>query len=134
MLPPSVAAVLEYPGWSRAVAVEGWCARNAYQPLHVDWVADHFRVDRKTIYRDARQVGWHDVLHLIAAARLLHVAALIMESVPTVDRVASRLRFPSTAVLYHLVKRATGKTPSELRDAGAMLVTMAFWRARGRLG
>ncbi len=113
-------------------AAEVWCARNGYRPLRVDYVADHFGVNRKTLYRKARDAGWRDLQTVLNCARLLHIAAALWCTAAPVERISRQLRFGSAGALHKLVKRYTGLTPIQLRQTDALGLATACWRGRGR--
>ena len=134
-LPFEIATLLEpscaLPA-SRAVTVESWCTRNAYRPLRAGQVADYFGVNRKTLYRSARDAGWRDLHTVFGYARLLHVAVALEYHAATIDRISSHLAFGSPAALHKFVRRYTGRTPVQLRQTDAVGFAAALWRSRGR--
>lgn len=103
-----------------ARAVCAWCYRNADRPLHVESVSTWFREDRKTIFRQLRAAGLPSLHNIIAIARLLHIAVRLDSTSAPIERIAVTLHFSSAYALRMLVKRATGRSASQLRSYGAI--------------
>jgi hypothetical protein len=129
LLPKATSRFLR-SGSSRSVLEESWCVRNAYRRVSVSHVAGHVKLNRRTIYRDTHRSGWHDVEHLIDAARFLHVAHWLDSSGLSVERVAEILRFSSPRAIRKFVGRVAGISCSALRGQGALGVAIRFWKAR----
>lgn len=132
ILPSAVAQLVAPRRSSPVAAFEAWCLRNAYQPLQVESVSAFFGVSRKTLYRNARALGWRNVEQLLRSARVLHIAAELDRRISTAEAIARELRFGSGAAVHKAIKRSTGTTLSGLREEGAVVVVLAGWPLRGR--
>lgn len=131
VLPRRVAdAVCGTRNATNALALEGWCLRNAFRPLQVAMIADHFSIDRKTAYRHARTLGWKDAETLIAVARAVYVALYLADTLLDGVSIAKRLQFPDPPSLHHFTQRMFGSTPLTLRFHDPLMTAMALWRGR----
>lgn len=95
-------------------------ARLAERPLTVHAWAARVGVSQRTLLLRLGDAGLPPVHQLIRWLRLLHVAARLDMPKATVERVVETMRFPSSPALRHLLKRMTGLSPGQLRDAGGL--------------
>lgn len=107
-------------------------ARHAARPLYVADVAQYVGACRRTLFNRFQRAGLPTLARCIHWLRILHAAARLDSPHVTVEEVADRLGFASSSTLRHLLKRLTGMTASEIREAGG------FWyllhRAESVLG
>ena len=97
-----------------------FAARHAEQPLSVHAMAARAGISQRTLFKRLRDAGLPPARQLIHWLRLLHVAARLDVPKATVEQVVDSMRFASSSTLRHLMKRMTGLTPRQLRDAGGL--------------
>lgn len=97
-----------------------WCYRNGYRALHVRDVADRFGENPTTVNQHLSDAGLPTLHKAISCARLLYVSHRLDSTEATIKSIAESLSFPSEPALDMFVKRATNRTPSELRERGAV--------------
>jgi AraC-like DNA-binding protein len=106
--PPSVRSMLVF------------AARHAEQPLSVHAMAARAGISQRTLFKRLRDANLPPARQLIHWLRLLHVAARLDVPKATVEQVVDAMRFASSSTLRHLMKRMTGLTPRQLREAGGL--------------
>jgi AraC family transcriptional activator FtrA len=97
-----------------------FAARHADQPLSVHTMAARAGISQRTLFKRLRDAGLPPARQLIHWLRLLHVAARLDVPKATVEQVVDAMRFASSSTLRHLMKRMTGLTPRQLREAGGL--------------
>ena len=103
------------PGLSETLS---FMARHTTRPLHVADVAHFTGVSRRTLFNRFHRAGLPTVARCIHWLRILHAVARLDAPDITVELVADQLGFPSSSTLRHLLKRLTGMTASQIRQAG----------------
>jgi AraC-like DNA-binding protein len=93
-------------------------AHAAVQPITVEEASKGVRVPRRTLGDQLKRAGLPPMERLIGWMRLLHAAWKMDGHGRTVDSVANELQFKSGSALRHMVKRYTGRTPSEIWSLG----------------
>lgn len=81
-----------------------WCVRNGYRELGVADVANHFAVDRKTVYRWLSRSGAPTVSELLHEGRVAHAAALRRDGF-SYTQIAGRLGYASASSVAMLLRR-----------------------------
>lgn len=87
-----------------AAVVAQWCVRNGYRGLSAADVANHFAVDRKTVYRRLSRSGAPTVRQLLHEGRVAHAAALRRDGL-SYTQVALRLGYSSASSVAMLLRR-----------------------------
>lgn len=100
------------------VSLFDYLAHAATRPITVEQAAKGVRVPRRTLGDQLKRHGLPPMERLIGWMRLLHAMWKLDGQGRTVDSVASELQFKSGSALRHMVKRYTGKTPSEIWSLG----------------
>ncbi len=131
VLPPAIDLGVDASIRTRGVALELYCARNAYLPLKVQVLANRFDVGRGAILKAAKSGGWRDAESLIRASRALHVAFELERSSGGVGAISQSQHFGTPSAVYHHVKRATRRTMRQLKFEGTLRTAAALWKRRG---
>ena len=95
-------------------------ARDAERPLTIHRVAASAGLTRRALCDRLAAAGLPSARDVIHWLRLLHVAARLEMPRATVEQVAERMRFVWSGALCQLLRRMTGLTPQQLRDAGGL--------------
>ena len=95
-------------------------ARHAERPLTVHAMAARAGISQQTLETRLRDAGLPPAREIIRWFRLLHVAARLDVPKASVEQIVDAMRFASSSTLRQLLKRMTGLTPSQLRDAGGL--------------
>ena len=93
-------------------------AHAAVHPITVEQASKGVRVPRRTLGDQLKRANLPPMERLIGWMRLLHAAWKMDGHGRTVDSVANELQFKSGSALRHMVKRYTGRTPSEIWSLG----------------
>jgi AraC-like DNA-binding protein len=93
-------------------------AHAAVRPITVEQASKGVRVPRRTLGDQLKRANLPPMERLIGWMRLLHAAWKMDGHGRTVDSVANELQFKSGSALRHMVKRYTGRTPSEIWSLG----------------
>lgn len=109
-----------------------YCIEHSRTALTVAHVSRALQLPERTMNADLRRAGLVSAQELIAWCRLVRVSCLLHNESLTLDALAIRLDFPSTAALHALVSRLTGLTPGALRQAGATARTVVALQQRVR--
>jgi AraC-like DNA-binding protein len=100
------------------VSLFDFLAHAAVYPVTVEQVSKGVRVPRRTLGDQLKRANLPPMERLIGWMRLLHAAWKMDGHGRTVDSVADELQFKSGSALRHMVKRYTGRTPSEIWSLG----------------
>lgn len=92
------------------------CIEHVVEPPLATVVARHLKVSRRTLSAWARQAGARGVRSMISKCRVLVAIEMIRGSDRSLEHIAHRLGFASSAHLHNTVSRYTGRRP---RDAAA---------------
>jgi hypothetical protein len=131
VLPSAVELGVDTSIRTRAVALELFCARNAYLHLTVQLLAHRFDVGPAAILKSAKSEGWRDAASLIGASRALHVAFEMERSSGGAGVIAESLHFGTPSAVQHHMKRKFHRTMKELKFEGALNIAAEVWRRRG---
>jgi AraC-like DNA-binding protein len=115
------------------VGLFDFLAHAAVRPITVEQASKGVRVPRRTLGDQLKRAGLPPMERLIGWMRLLHAAWKLDGPSRTVDSVAAELEFKSGSALRHMVKRYTGRTPSEIWKEGGFPFLLAkfeqaLWR------
>lgn len=109
--------------WAHAVV------SNPQRVTSVTTLAADQGVHRKTLVNRCAKAGFLPPAELIAWCRLCVVGHLLERTGATVETIALNLEYPSHTALRNRMKRSTGMTATEVRQAGGLAaVVQAFAR------
>jgi AraC-like DNA-binding protein len=112
------------------VTLFDFLAHAAVHPITVEQASKGVRVPRSTLNDQLERANLPPMERLIGWMRLLHAAWKLDGNGCTVDSVANELQFKSGSALRHMVKRYTGRTPSEIWSIGGFTYLLSqFERA-----
>ncbi len=133
-LAPPYRDALAWTDRSRGAFEQEWVARNAWEPLDVVDIADHFSLSPKTVCRDLKVMGWKDAKRALDGGRLLHLGAVLNDDRVTLEQAAEQLAFGSGSAVSHFVRRVTRRTAAGFREDGAIDAATVHWTSRGHPG
>ena len=131
LLPRMLADTITRSDRKTGVFLEEWCIRNAYRKLSLSDIAAWSGRSERSVERDIKALGWEQAKDSWYAGRLVHIALhLDATEELSIEDIVCVLGFADVSTLRRLVIRMTGRSPRELREAGALSTARTVWETR----
>ena len=98
---------------------EAWIRAHINEPIRVETVAAAVALSPRTLARRLHQSTGESPLRFIQRLRVDHAIHLLETSSLSFEEIAAKVGYDEPAGLRRVMRRQTGRTPSDFRGAGA---------------
>lgn len=102
-------------------AAETWVRRRLAQPISIGALAKGLAMSQRTLTRQLHQSLGLSPMQLVQRLRVEEATRLLEGSDASVEAIADKVGYANPGTLRRLLRRASGKSPAELRRAGRTL-------------